>query len=490
MYVAATSRLYTNLLQPGHEALGLPTEQSSMYTPYLVFVAWVGRLAEVSPYRALEWAGFGNLICYVFGVHYFFSRHSLHYRFRLSAACFLWVSLGLRAEHFGWSSETSLLSFAFVQAYPSTLGWSLALVAFGLVEELRRQRKNTTLLALTLILGLLVSCHTLTASWTMGTLWVYALHARCMRESRGLVPRLLAASLMALALAELWPYGSLLGHLTNAGVSEPSNFGAQPFQDFWTLYLLFVPIAVWVAYRLRSHLVWILCLVASYAALLIWRAMEVSFGNRYSFFMAFFAQFLLAEVLAIAILLALRAQVSLKVLLSARRPDKLLLVSLLPAALIMLLISPVWRQAFDPSSPARLQSPSALLAQASPHDAYYHSYPELRARLRSEDLIMMPTSRVAFDLAALTGARFVSAPGAIRADDVVERFRAATLFFRPGVSVAARAMLLARYRVTHVLVPANHAGLLPELARQLGRPLFRNAQFTLFDASRWRGAAG
>ena len=93
---------------------------------------------------------------------------------------------------------------------------------------------------------------------------------------------------------------------------------------------------------------------------------------------------------------------------------------------------------------------------------------------------MMPTSRDAFDIAAVTGARFVSAPGALRVSDLVQRFQAANLYFLPRTSAATRRQLLTRYDVTKVVLPATHFTLLQRLTSELGPPVYKDGRLALF----------
>jgi hypothetical protein len=247
------------------------------------------------------------------------------------------------------------------------------------------------------------------------------------------------------------------------------------------LYLLALPAALWLVWRVRRHGAWLWCFSATFAALLLWRHLGISFGNRYGLFMSFFAQFLLAEVAAMGLLRLSRARMSLKLPFQPSRRDAALLMALPLAAVLAALPSPMLRVALDRTAPAGLKAPLELLKQPSPHDAYYRQYTALAPLLTPADVVMTPTTREVFDLAAITGARFVSAPGAIRVPDARERFEAAFVFFQRGVSWHARVSLLGRYRATKVLLPSTHAGLYVELTQQLGPPTYRSGQLALFE---------
>ncbi len=483
IYCAAVSRLFADLANPGHETLAAPTSQSTAYTPYLVLIAALGRGAGVTPYRALQFAGLANLLIYVCAVRFLFARYSMHSNHRLAAVCFVAVGLLLHWEHFGWSSEISLLNLQFVQAYPSTLGWSLSFLAFGLVEDLRRRFRLRSALLLSLTLTLLLTVHVLTASWAIGTVGILALHAALARRDPKLLAPTAAAVATALVLADLWPYAWLFGQGSMTRVQEPSRFGAHPWHDLANLYVVAVPSAAWLVLRARRHTVWVWGLAASYVALLSWRALGISFGNRYAFYMGFFAQFMVAEVVAAGLLVMVRARVRLTSALSWARSDSILALFVVLVAVCASLPSPMMRLATSPRSPIALEGPLELLAQPSPHDAYYRRYAALAFYLGPSDVVMTPTTRAVFDIAATTGARFVSSPNAIKVPDVAQRYEAAAMYFRPGVGELVRSTLLERFGVTKVLLPAASGGLLPELRRELGSPIFQDPRMALFAVS-------
>ena len=481
MYCAGVTRLYTSFSNPGHEAIAVGNEQSSVYTPYLVAVAAFGKALAITPYRALQIAGVVNLVLYACAVWYFFSRYSIHYRYGLAAACFLWVTLVLRWENYGWSSETSLATFQFIQAYPSTLGWSLALISFGLLEDLRREPRWRRLLALSAVLSCLLLNHILTASWAIGIIAVLVVGRGLTHGDRRLVPRAAAAVALAAALVPLWPYNSFYEQTAIGGIEEPSTFGAQPFGDLVNLYVVALPCAWWLLFRVRQHGVWCWTFVATYAALCLWKYLGISFGNRYSLFMGFPAQFLVAETVAMGLLVLTRAQPSLRPAFALRVSDKRFVSLACVVALIAALPSPMLAAAASRESLVGLKAPSSLLHGPSPHDTYYSRYAGLRPFLSSGDIVMMPTSRDAFDIAATTGARFVSAPGAIRVRDFRQRFQAVTSYFHPGAGSASRALLLERYQVTKVIVPAYYSALLPPLSQELGPALYQDQRLALFQ---------
>lgn len=484
MYVAGVSRLYVDSRDPGHEALALPAAYSSLYTPYLRLVAGFGKLLSISPYAALQWAGVFNVALYAAGTLYLFSRYSLHFRYCLPAACFLLVTLCLRGEHFGWSSETSLVTFQFVQAYPSTFAWGVAFFSLGLVEDLRRRFGLHNFLLLTASLWALLTCHVITGSWVCGMVGLHALYTAIWSyDCRRLTMPMLSTTL-ALALTFASPSTSLWSHGASAGVHEPSTMGARPLEDLWNLYLVALPCAVWLVVRQKRHAFWVLGFGATLAALTVWRSLGISFGNRYSLFMGVPAQLVVSETAALGILVIARARPSLLPQLSLDQGDRMAVVTLLLAAVVAGVSSPMLRVACDGASAARLRSPKELLGLPAPGKRYYEKYQALKPYLSSEDVVMTPHSREVFDIAATTGARFASAPGAIRVSDAHDRARAVASYFNLSTTAALRRALLDRYGITKVLLPRAYHGFFPRLQRELGEPPYQDDRFAVFAVPR------
>ena len=163
MYCAGISQLYRNFIEPLHEAMDAPGSQSTTYTFYLVALAALGKVFGATPYRVLEVAGFINLLLYCLGAGYLYSRYSLHRRWWLAAACFVYASTCVRWLHFGWSSELSLTNLQYIQSYPSTTAWALAFFSFGLAEDVRRHRRSRDVAALAAVLAAALLTHVLTA---------------------------------------------------------------------------------------------------------------------------------------------------------------------------------------------------------------------------------------------------------------------------------------------------------------------------------------
>jgi hypothetical protein len=483
IYCAGVAQLYRNWLHPAHEAMNAPGSQSTIYTPYLVAVAGLGRLLGVTPYRALQLAGAMNLTVYLLSIFYFLSRFSMHRRIAIPAACFVLTTLLLRWKHYGWSSETSLLALQFIQAYPSVLAWALAMFAFGLMEDLRRDLRPGRGLILVAALCLLLLSHAITASWVLGTLVLRALYVLAIDREWRFPAAIAAAVVAALAGATLWPYTSFLGQSGMASVKEPSTFGEHALLDFPNLYLLAIPCALWLLLRLRRHGFVILAFFATFAALAVWRALGISFGNRYSFFMAFWAHFLVAEVMAAGILVLARGRRAIDQAASAQPwLDRPLLALLIAAFVVAWQISPAWRQSRR-TGITRLAPPGELWRRPSSHDQYYSQFGRLTEHLGHGDLVMMLVGRPVLDLASITGAAFLGSPNALRVPDVNVRQQALSTVFSPESDTPTRLAIARHYCANKLLLSSSRFALLPRMTEAFGAPIYRDAEYALFQTS-------
>src|SRR4051812_33107613 len=144
VHLAAVHALYRNMWNPADLRLDVqtPTAFSVFYSPYTVLVALLGQAAGVTPYRAFEIAGIFNVTLYASAVTLFCRTFSAVPKSPWPPLLFLAVSLFLRSKIYAWSSETSYVTLSITQAYPSVLGWSLALFAFVAVEYVVRQRST------------------------------------------------------------------------------------------------------------------------------------------------------------------------------------------------------------------------------------------------------------------------------------------------------------------------------------------------------------
>ena len=482
IYCAGVARLFRDLGNPWHEAMPVPTTQSTAYTVFLVVVGALGRLFHSTPYAALEWAGVVNLVLLAASVLYLFSRTSIHRRWWLSAACFMYAMLCLRWLHFGWSSEISLTNLQYVQPYPSTLAWCLSFFSFGLMTELARRSRLRETALLALVLAVLLMTHVLTASWAIGIVGLHALWCGIAQRSwRVLLLPLLAIG-VAVGLAALWPYAPLFGQQSMLHVQEPHDFG-YPLKDMPNLYAVSVPCYAYLLLRLRRHAFWLLGMLVTAAVLWLWRTIDFSFGYRYSFFVAFFAQFVIAEVLVFGIYALLGPLTELRAGRRWPRVDRPLVVLILLMAGVACWQSPMLEIARQTVYYGTLRSPLALWRSPSPLAAYYARFSELRPYLSEADLVLFPVSRDSFDLASITGVQVISSPNALQVPDRWARERDVAQFFDPEASPEERDEVVARHHPTTMILPSWRFQLLDEFTQQYGVPLFQNRHYAIWDWS-------
>jgi hypothetical protein len=453
-----------------------PGRESFAYSPYLVLVGALGKLSGVTPYRALQFAGVANLCLFAAGTALFFSRHSLHRRWELPAAFFVFATLFLRWKHFGWSSETSVLQLQYLQAYPSTIASALALFVFALMKPATESWRWPVLLALSVLLGVLLVTHALTASWSVGIVGLYGLYASLQARRAAPLARAVAALGIGFSVALLWPYSPLLGQSSITHSPEGSPFGKAPLQDFKNLYWVALPSAAYLTLRLRKHAFWVLGFLATLGALKLWRTLHYDYGNRYSLFAAFFAQFLLAEMMALGAFALFASKPELSAQRRFSRLERWFAIALLFSALVAWLPAP-----YITEHRAELRWPIPETAAISPHDAYYARFTELRRHLSENDIVLMPNVHLVFDIAAITGARFVSAPYTVRVADQAARAHDVNAFFDPATDPDTRDAIARRRGATKVLLLNwQFEALLRTFRKDFGRPVYKDREMALF----------
>ncbi|HTV17860.1 MAG TPA: hypothetical protein VMG12_04295 [Polyangiaceae bacterium] len=477
MYCAGIARLYRDMLHPLHEAVAVPSSQSTVYTVYLVAVAAVGKLLALTPFHVLQLTGVVNLFVLVGAVCYLFSRVSLHRRWWLPAACFLFCMLWVHWRHYGWSSALMATGLQYLQAYPSTFGWSAAFVSFGLMADLARRARPRDFAALVAVLAVLLLTHVLTASWVVGIGGLFALQAAWQRRS--FQPLACAALVLALALvpALVWPYSAFFGQQSMVGVKEGAPFGGFPWNEFPLTYAIGLGCLAYLWWRLRQHGFWVVALVATLAALGVWHIIHFEFGDRYALFALFPLQLATAEVMAMAIFVALELPAALPVPL--RRWEKPALLAALAVIALGWLPSPMAKIARQPTGWGRLPSVASILERPPQHDAYYQAYAPMSAHLGEADIVLTPVSRAVFDIASVTGASSVAAPNAWSVPDRLARIQAVSDFFNPKTTPSRRIEIAQQWHATRVLVPKAQFNLLPALTQTFGPALYRDDQKAL-----------
>jgi hypothetical protein len=491
LYCAGIARLYRDLLHPLHEAIDVPSSQSTLYTPGLVGLALIGKLMGVTPFGVLQIAGIFNLVLFAAGACFLFSRVSIHREWWLAAACFLLVTLLLRWHHFGWASELSLTNLQYIQPYAGTFAWGLAFIAFGLLEDLRTRGRWIELVALTAILSLLLSIHMFTASWVIGVTGLFATGVSI--RQRSVRPLAWAAAAVSLAFvpALLWPYAPFMDQFGDTPLVRSIRFinsgepwAKAPLASFPTLYAVGVPCFAYVWWRLRRHGFWFVALVASVAMVLLLRQLGQSQVSRYAALVVFFPQFIVAEVATLGILALLGP---LRELPPERRfpsCDRPLSIAVLSVAAFSWLVSPMGAVARRGEGYGRLLSIRALLRRRSAQDAYYHEFSDVATFVNAADVVMMPVSRAVLDFASITGASVVATPLAMRVIDGNERFHAVARFFDKQTDGDARLSIARQYGATKILLPSSAFQLLPALTETFGDPISKGQDRALFSIDR------
>lgn len=480
MYCAGVARLYRDLSNPGHEAMAVPGEQSSMYTPYLVLIAVLGRSLHATPFGALQAAGVFNLVLFAVAVCFLFSRASSHRHWWLAAACFLFTTLCLRWAHWGWSSETSLTNFQYIQPYPSTFAWALAFLAFGLLDTLWQRWRWLEAVLLGVIVSVLLMTHALTGSWVAGIVGLYGLWASLVGRTRAPLLRAVAVLCAALVPASVWPYAPFFGQGSLLGINEGAPFGSWPWVDFPNLYALALPCFAYLWLRLRRHAFWFLGMLATLAMLGLWRAVGFSFGNRYALFAAFFAQFAVAEVMAFGLSPLPSTPTDLAVARPLAKVERPTTVALLLAALTIWLPSPMLSRARQTREFGTLWSPAEILGRPSAHARYYGQFAELEPHLSPADLVLTPISRAVFDLASVTGVSVVRSPSSHGVPDRHERTRDVRAFFHAAAPPELRSSILRKYGVSKVVATRQELALVPALTQLLGEPLHCSENYAVY----------
>lgn len=491
MYCAGVSRLYRNLLHPGHEAIAVAANQSTMYTPYLVAIAIVGKLVGLTPFAALQVAGVLNVLGMVASLCFLYSRVSMHRQWSLPAACGLVSMLLLHWFHIGWSSAFSLTNFQYIQAYPSTMGWSMAFLCFGLLEDLRKHRRLRDLGLLGFLISALLLNHLLTASWVVGIVGLFGIHVSISERSIAPLMWSLAAIAVAIVPLTLWPYASFFGQSSLMDVKENAPFGGLPWKEFPSLYGVGLVCFAFLFLRCYRHSFWFIAMLATLGALGLWNALGIGYGDRFALYATFFPHFVAGEVMALGIFawLGLPTGMPQRSMAKEKTPwlrhvDRWVPIVVVASVCVSWLVAPLRIRAFESDDWGKLDSPLALHRRSPQHDDYYRRFEPLRPFLGTQDLVLTPATRAVFDLAGITGSSVVAAPNAHRVPDRFKRARQVHQFFHAKTSPQQRMALARRTEATRVLVPRSHLRLLPTLKRSFGEPLFRNRLWALFEVKK------
>lgn len=491
VYISGVSALYENFSHPRHESMPVDAKYSFAFTPYILAVAAMGSWFSLTEYAALQWAGVFNLVLYAASILIYFRSTSSVRGSILPALFFLVTSLTLRNMNYNWSSETSIATLRLIQSYPSLFAWSLALLSFAALESLFVRGRLSALMALIFLIWALILVHQITASWVIGILGVRSLFELASQyysgrtRSYSLVYGLSGSVIIAFVLAYFWPYSNLLALSGAVNVAEnpPFGVGLNPLKTFAWLYVLAIPGFYLLAASKRGKLLFFFFL-ATVGAFAAFKAMELQYGYRYVFFMAFFAQVAVAEVAAIGV----RAitQVLSRAIKKRRLPGW---PSIAAGAMTILT---AWAVSQAPSfkwATAELYGHKGsrikgLWSGQNPAEAYYSRFPKLRQVLKPNDVVLInPGDYLSYQLSVLTGARSVVVDFAFIVPDYSSRKAAVNDFLTPGAVWSARRAVIERYGVTKILLTRASGTLIieSELSQYLGDAILKTPDFLLFD---------
>lgn len=479
-HCAAVASLYTDFLRPPHEAMAFPGSASDVHTPYIVAVAGIGRLLNVRPYRALQLAGIFNLLLYAFGVCVFFRTFSAARRSWIPPIAFLVVSLFMRERGFDWASETSFSTVREIQAYPSFFAWGVALTIFAIAEQYFVYGRRVWLAAVGCLLAILLLSHVLTGAWVVEILGFGAgmkLVDRRDTNTRARVVAMCGVVIASVLVTWFWPYFDVLQARSLRALPEGSAFGDHPFHDMARMYLLAGVVAVWFLWH-RAHGFLVGGFVVTFAALQLFRALDYSYGNRFAFFQAFFAQAIVADGIAVGVLLVFHQE-------QRRVPDlafgkiaRAAFPAFAALAVVLSATAPIIRSEAKAGRP--LLGIRTLLANTPADDAYYGSLDGLGSRVTRDDIVLMPVDTLAWDVASITGARVVVSLFAYRVTDYARRIEDVERFLSPGADLAIRRQILKRYNVSKILLTASYRSLTNELS-SFGTPVVLGPDLVLIS---------
>jgi hypothetical protein len=285
--------------------------------------------------------------------------------------------------------------------------------------------------------------------------------------------KILATIIVAVGLSLLWPYYSLFLLAGIGGMIKNELFGARPVQIMLAVYVLGFLAAI-PAIRAGRHLFWIVALAATTGAWAVFRFADISYGDRYVFFMAFFPQVMIADAASLAI-----ERVWHK---AADRNESRLAQITAGMYLIAIEIAILLAPAMQGHWGDLITSPAALWRGEATEQAYYDKWTPLRAALGIGDVVMMPIVRAGNDIAAVTGARVVAVPYAAAVPDFLARKASIELFFSEEASAEARLGELKRWHANKIVLVDPAPNIAAKLEVLFGKPHWRDATMIVYEA--------
>jgi hypothetical protein len=471
-YLSAVAALQDSLWSPGHETVaGAGIQDALLYSPYIFSVALLGNIFSLSPFATLQLAGTLNLIFYVVAIVHFFRVFSVNRMCWTAPALFLLVSLTVRRFNFCWSSETSLLTFRWVQAYPSTFGWSVVMLTLAEAELYLRSGRSRHLLTIFLGIWCILLSHLLSASWLIGLLGLRLIFRKSIpaEESLGKSWRLAATMVLSLVATPVWPYLDILRILALAGHPENPPFGQNVLSEIWYPFLLGVPALLYFLKRGQHRLI-VVWFTGTWFAFLTCKLLGLSFGNRYIFFQQFFLHIAIAEILTTGY----RSVVE-----KRTEPLDRTLMGIMGICTIGILASPQIFEAFR--GPNRLKSPLELLGAPPNRQVFLEKWGAYSPHVNSSDIVLTPVDHhysPAY-LATYTGCRSIVGPYALPRTEQTKVDMAR--FLDPSLPWSERQPVLEKYKVTKVLIPRVQEEQFGPIEDFLGPAIYRGEDYIVFS---------
>ncbi len=192
-----------NLLHPGNPTFAVATP-SIRYSPYIITLALISRVAHIDPYNVLSAAAVFNTILLVVGLWLVLKQ----YGESASAAAVLLVMIALYGGAPGYAGSYALADLPVHQVNPSAFSFGLTLCAIALSRQIQALSGRTWLwAALIPLLGITFLDHAMTGAFTAVVLLAFAAHAPDRVRDRMLLGTL-GVIVLTLALCMLWPWYS------------------------------------------------------------------------------------------------------------------------------------------------------------------------------------------------------------------------------------------------------------------------------------------
>jgi hypothetical protein len=477
VYVAGISEVLRDFPHLLHEASQQPGTESIAFTPYLISLSLVSKLISLSPYEILQYAGIINCFLFSAATIYLFASICPNKNALISAALFVLTVIFVRGRTYLWSSELSVETVAWIQAYPSFFAWSLGMFCFGLCHRLLQATRIFGLLIFGFLVWTVFLTHNITGSWVVLVVSVYALAQIALSiPAKRWSPTYRALGCLVVVVTALlgtlaWPYGSVLGNLQIAAVHENAPFSGKPLASFPLLYLLSIPAYYWCWRYSRSLAI---LLIAGFGVTLaaygLFRIVSDYF-DRYVFFLAFFPQVLIAAVLTdnIEKLITGRTQ-------KLFDPSLGLLgrgfIVAFPVAFFTVLVAS-----------AAVRNYSIIGFRSDSRTVFENQFPRLVGALSESDIVAeCPITNLTLFLFLKTGARFVLSSSSYRGQSKMARQADLDALFRSG-SVQELNAIIQRYGITKALVHPDCYPLNPFFVERLTELVATEDKWTIYSVA-------